>query len=647
MAQGKPTPGDSGKRPPKTSTRVQGSTRAGVGNGTNNGVTNGPNGNGNGNGRNGGRAQDEMEGLFVDPAPDSKRSSRAADRRRERGQAPQGPGQPDTRASLPAREGREGRDGRDGRERDRDRASQVSELNPKAFAKAHLQCTRGPEEGLSLQLIEGSYTIGRARENSFVLKDIAASRRHLRIDVDGRGARVVDLGSGNGTRVNGKRIAEHELKHGDRIEIGGSVLQFVEKGGASLNAGGGGPSMGDPAGVDDAQERVIRAAEKLAAELSQRMRFEDGSQSDFEDGHVAKTQAIPKQAKDKLTEEIKRQQQAQQNAGAPPQKAEKLWKETFTNLPLNQVVAADEPLRGPRAAESAQPPLQPVAVQTRNPLPRPQPLPMPPMPEDELDLSSSTSRGGSFVMSLLVTTLVVVLGGGLVITFYALTRNRSNDSGITEQAAREEYERAMEKCREAFTAGDWMRSYEYANVALQMVPNDPVAKTYQKDARDRIDAATRGGAPPPSPTGTPITNPPTAPPGQPGQPAQPPTGAETAPAPVGVVAVGAGAQPPPAPVATPPQQPAPREVAPRPRPPPREAAPPRESAPRPKPKPPGRGNTMSDATAQAKFSDAVDALRDKDAKKGCRLLEEIADKAPVDSRWKEKAENLYSRRCAE
>lgn len=54
---------------------------------------------------------------------------------------------------------------------------------------------------------------------------------------------------------------------------------------------------------------------------------------------------------------------------------------------------------------------------------------------------------------------------------------------------------------------------------------------------------------------------------------------------------------------------------------------------------------MSDATAQGKFSDAVDALRDKDTKKGCRLLEEIADKAPPNSRWKEKAENLYSRRC--
>ena len=34
----------------------------------------------------------------------------------------------------------------------------------KAFAKATLTCTRGPEEGLSLNLIDGTYTVGRARE---------------------------------------------------------------------------------------------------------------------------------------------------------------------------------------------------------------------------------------------------------------------------------------------------------------------------------------------------------------------------------------------------------------------------------------------------------------------------------------------------
>src|SRR5262245_31757091 len=122
--------------------------------------------------------------------------------------------------------------------------------------------------------MEGSYTIGRARENSFVLKDIAASRRHIRIDVDQKGARLVDLGSGNGSRLNGRRISEAELRHGDRIEIGGSVLVYGEAGRGNKEA------KADPL-ADDAQERVIRAAEKLAAELSERMRFGEGPQAGF------------------------------------------------------------------------------------------------------------------------------------------------------------------------------------------------------------------------------------------------------------------------------------------------------------------------------------------------------------------------------
>lgn len=60
---------------------------------------------------------------------------------------------------------------------------------------------------------------------------------------------------------------------------------------------------------------------------------------------------------------------------------------------------------------------------------------------------------------------------------------------------------------------------------------------------------------------------------------------------------------------------------------------------------PVRGRVLGDARARELFSDAVDKLRDKDTKGGCRLLERIADQATSDSRWKEKAENLYSRRC--
>jgi pSer/pThr/pTyr-binding forkhead associated (FHA) protein len=635
VAQGKPSPGDQGaERPPKTSTRVQASGRASpVEKKKAPRVPVDPG--------------DEMDGLFVDPAPDaskkSSKASRAADRRRERGEAPAPAGVPDTRKSLPKRDERG--------------AEPMSELNPKVFARATLTCTRGPEEGLSLNLIEGSYTIGRARENSFVLKDIAASRRHLRIDVDSRGARVVDMGSGNGTRVNGKRVAEHELKHGDRIEIGGSVLTYLET--------GKGPAQAAPEPVDDAQERVIRAAEKLAAELSGRMRFGDESQSGFEDGHVAKTQAIPQASKERINAELRRQkeQQAQQPASSSQQLAapppsqvrnEKLWNETFSNVPLDKVVPADEPLRGaPRAAEALSISMAPQAMQAsaqvpqvaqRAALPRPAPLPLPP-PPDEFEPSGSVGRGGSFVLSLLVTAAIVIaIGGGLFAVWFVM-QNRGN-KGVAEET-QQEFAHAMERCQEAFKAGDWLRAYDYATMALQLQPGDPMATMYQRDARERIDAATRAPAPVPAPA---PAAPPPAPQADAASPAPSPLvdGAPTpAPAPAPPPAAVATTTPAPAPVAAqPPPAPAPPPKAVKPAPPPREVvAAPKPKPPAPKPKPSGRG--MSEDAAQAKFEDAVDALRSKDDKKGCRMLEEIADKAPPGSRWKEKAESLYSRRCDE
>lgn len=95
-----------------------------------------------------------------------------------------------------------------------------------------LTCVSGPEEGLGLTLTEGVFGIGRGRDNHFVLKDIAASRQHVEIRVHRGEVMVVDLGSGNGTRINGKRIQQATLKSGDRIEIGNSALTFTPLGGA-------------------------------------------------------------------------------------------------------------------------------------------------------------------------------------------------------------------------------------------------------------------------------------------------------------------------------------------------------------------------------------------------------------------------------
>ena len=66
-------------------------------------------------------------------------------------------------------------------------------------------------------------TIGRAPINSLVFNDRELSKSHAEIFADGDGYMVCDLGSSNGTFVNGKRLAPHDMKvlhNGDEIRLG-------------------------------------------------------------------------------------------------------------------------------------------------------------------------------------------------------------------------------------------------------------------------------------------------------------------------------------------------------------------------------------------------------------------------------------------
>lgn len=75
--------------------------------------------------------------------------------------------------------------------------------------------------------------LGRAPNAAVFVNSPSVSRRHAQIDrVEDNGAEVFtvsDLGSSNGTQVNGVTIAAHVLKNGDRVRMGDVVLKFVLK----------------------------------------------------------------------------------------------------------------------------------------------------------------------------------------------------------------------------------------------------------------------------------------------------------------------------------------------------------------------------------------------------------------------------------
>jgi hypothetical protein len=71
--------------------------------------------------------------------------------------------------------------------------------------------------------------IGRLSTNDVVLSDPNVSRRHAELRRDGDSWVLVDLGSTNGTVVNGKLAREHPLDEGDRLTFGKTELVFKQK----------------------------------------------------------------------------------------------------------------------------------------------------------------------------------------------------------------------------------------------------------------------------------------------------------------------------------------------------------------------------------------------------------------------------------
>ncbi len=80
--------------------------------------------------------------------------------------------------------------------------------------------------GERVTLGEQIISVGRMPECNIVLADPNVSRNHAEIRPRGQGFVVVDLGSTNGSRVNGVRVAEQDLVDGDEISFGSTRIRF-------------------------------------------------------------------------------------------------------------------------------------------------------------------------------------------------------------------------------------------------------------------------------------------------------------------------------------------------------------------------------------------------------------------------------------
>jgi pSer/pThr/pTyr-binding forkhead associated (FHA) protein len=87
---------------------------------------------------------------------------------------------------------------------------------------------RGRRKGRDFRIEKENSVLGRDGMCDYVIEDDTVSREHARIRKEGDRFILFDLGSGNGTYLNGERIQRSELQDGDVIKVGESLILFKD-----------------------------------------------------------------------------------------------------------------------------------------------------------------------------------------------------------------------------------------------------------------------------------------------------------------------------------------------------------------------------------------------------------------------------------
>ncbi len=88
--------------------------------------------------------------------------------------------------------------------------------------------------GKRFSLVDGEVSIGRGVDNTVILNSDSISRRHAGIEIRNGGYYLIDRHSTNGTYVNDELVQDCQLRRGDQIKIGDTILKFLS--GADLES---------------------------------------------------------------------------------------------------------------------------------------------------------------------------------------------------------------------------------------------------------------------------------------------------------------------------------------------------------------------------------------------------------------------------
>jgi hypothetical protein len=129
------------------------------------------------------------------------------------------------RSELDLREGQFELDARISSDVPAEEGSPVEEQPGPARRTATLSVTGGSGKGATY-LLGPLASLGRAEDNDVVVDDQLVSRHHAVIKQEAGRFVIADLGSTNGTFVDGRRTQERILTGGDGIEMGGTTFLF-------------------------------------------------------------------------------------------------------------------------------------------------------------------------------------------------------------------------------------------------------------------------------------------------------------------------------------------------------------------------------------------------------------------------------------
>src|SRR6185436_5919282 len=129
-----------------------------------------------------------------------------------------------------------------------------------------LEVVAGPDKGKKVATLEGLIRVGGDTTNDLVLSDGTVSRRHIEVERNANGLLLRDLGSRNGTWIDGRRIVTTYVEPGDKIQLGKTKVAVKQNTRGTEIEVAGGEAFGELVGASDAMRAAVAELKRVARE---------------------------------------------------------------------------------------------------------------------------------------------------------------------------------------------------------------------------------------------------------------------------------------------------------------------------------------------------------------------------------------------